>query len=256
MAVDTLLLENTNFFKNNISFYSELRDREELHDVTLACDDQEFKVHKVIVSAASLLLRKVVKQSQHPTPYIYLKGIVGQDLDAMLNFMYTGEARVHQDNINRFMDAASELKVEGLYTFKTEEVEQIPEKSNSKTILSKKKKTKKELEKDLLVLEENVNDEKSNNISAPVIDTSFMNDNPELDKLVEQMIEETQNEENKKSFVCKKCGKAFPKMSKIKLHVETHIDGFEHRCSVCDKVKKTRSALLSHHYSCHSEKSK
>ena len=57
-----LLLENSNFFTNNVQFYSELRQGREMADVTLACDDHAYQVHKIIVMASSLFIRKVADQ--------------------------------------------------------------------------------------------------------------------------------------------------------------------------------------------------
>ena len=47
---------------------------------------------------------------------------------------------------------------------------------------------------------------------------------------------------------CTECGKRFkPRLKrKLEYHVETHLEGFTHTCSLCDKVHKTRYALQQH----------
>ena len=56
------------------------------------------------------------------------------------------------------------------------------------------------------------------------------------------------NTEEGPMWKCTECGKQFkPKVkSKLEYHVETHLEGFTHTCSQCDKVHKTRYALQQH----------
>ena len=253
-----LLLENSNFFSNSVKFYTELREGKEMLDVTLACDDKSFSVHKLIVMASSLFIRRVIRDSSHPSPYIYLKGITAEDLGAMIDFMYTGEARVPSDNIERFMEAAGELQVEGLYSYDEEQDQDPIEVQPPGPPKPKSKKKKKSKGNSLKAQDEKVKTEEGQDVKAspsPKVDpTSYMKGNTELDTLCENLIiEDVDPESMKKTFKCKECDKEFPKMSKAKLHAEVHLTGFEHKCPQCQKVKKTRSALLMHQYSVHAK---
>ena len=45
---------------------------------------------------------------------IYMRGVKFEELDAILDFLYCGEANVHQDHLESFLAMADELKLKGL----------------------------------------------------------------------------------------------------------------------------------------------
>ena len=94
----------------------DFQEAEELCDVTLGCGDQVIQAHGLILSACSSFFKMVLKNTPKPFyhPFIYLSGIDIEDLRGILAFMYTGVVNVPTDNILRFMEAARELKIEGL----------------------------------------------------------------------------------------------------------------------------------------------
>lgn len=105
-----------NDFESNISIaFRDLRDHSEFFDITLACEDNQIQAHKVILSACSPFFRTVLaRNSTHPNPLIYLRGIKFTDLESVLNFMYHGEVNVAQDQLNSFLTVAEDLRVKGL----------------------------------------------------------------------------------------------------------------------------------------------
>ena len=94
----------------------EFQEAEELCDVTLGCGDQVIQAHGLILSACSSFFKTVLKKAPRSFyhPFIYLSGIDIEDLRGIVTFMYTGVVNVPTDNILRFMEAARELKIEGL----------------------------------------------------------------------------------------------------------------------------------------------
>ena len=46
---------------------------------------------------------------------IYLKGLKSEDLGAMVDFLYSGEANVHQEDFDSFVTLAKELRLNGLW---------------------------------------------------------------------------------------------------------------------------------------------
>ena len=42
---------------------------------------------------------------------LYLKGVVGKDLQGILNFIYRGETKVAEEELNAFISVAEELQV-------------------------------------------------------------------------------------------------------------------------------------------------
>ena len=83
-----------NDFESNISgAFRELREEKDFFDVTLACDDNQIKAHKVIISACSPFFRNVLRQNPHQHPLLYMRGVSFTDLQSVLTFMYQGEVR-------------------------------------------------------------------------------------------------------------------------------------------------------------------
>ena len=107
-----------NDFETNISAaFQELREDEDFFDVTLCCGPagtDRMRAHKVILSACSPFFRGILKNNPHQNPLIYLRGVTMEDLGALLNFMYHGEANVTQEDLNSFLAVAEDLDVKGL----------------------------------------------------------------------------------------------------------------------------------------------
>ena len=89
-------------------------------DVTLVSDDMvAVKAHQIILSNASLIMKELLLMNNSPITVLFLKGINHQELEAILQFVYVGEARVSANRIEAFANAAFELKIKELD--KTEE---------------------------------------------------------------------------------------------------------------------------------------
>ena len=105
-----------NDFKDNVnSVFKNLREDKNFSDVTLACEDgQQVAAHKVILAASSPFFQKLLRQNKHPNPLIYMRGIKSDDLLAIVDFLYSGEANVYQENLDSFLAIAEELQLKGL----------------------------------------------------------------------------------------------------------------------------------------------
>ena len=94
-----------------------LMTSDDFTDVTLIADDKNsIKAHRNILSACSPVLKNILQmgaQSNHH-PVIYLRGIQYTDLEAMLQFIYLGETRVHEERLSEFISAAKSLEIEDL----------------------------------------------------------------------------------------------------------------------------------------------
>ena len=95
--------------------FREMREGQELFDVTLACDDGTYlEAHRIVLAACSTFFRNILRQNPHQHPLIYLKGVTFTDLQSVLNFMYHGEVNIAQEELNSFLSVAEDLKVKGL----------------------------------------------------------------------------------------------------------------------------------------------
>ena len=90
----------------------EMKNSDELTDVTLVCDDKkQFKAHKVVLSACSTVFKSIINDLPHNNSVIYLKGIQHQEMESVLEFMYLGVATLDQERINGFLDVAKNLEM-------------------------------------------------------------------------------------------------------------------------------------------------
>ena len=114
-----------NDFKDNVNCaFKSLRDDPDFADVTLACEDgQQVEVHKVILAASSPFFQKLLGRNKHAHPMIYMRGIKSDDLLAIVDFLYHGEASIYQDSLESFLAIAEELQLKGLMGQTDENVE-------------------------------------------------------------------------------------------------------------------------------------
>ena len=96
------------------SLAGSIQEEKEFCDVSLACEDQQVRVHKVVVAAGSTKLRSILLGNPHPHPVIYLHGVKFTTLENILKFIYHGEVAITPNQVNSFLAVAQDLKVKGL----------------------------------------------------------------------------------------------------------------------------------------------
>ena len=108
-------LEWSEFETNLHNTFAELRREEHFSDVTLVSKDGHLvKAHKLLLSANSPLLDKILKSQDHPKPLVFMRGAKTSVLNSLLDFIYHGKVEITGDELDEFMALASELKVKGL----------------------------------------------------------------------------------------------------------------------------------------------
>jgi len=108
-------LKNQNFEVNSVNIIKQLLNNVDCADVTLATDDdRQLKAHKFILNANSPFFKRILQKHNHPSPLIYLKGIAHSQLDLIIKFIYSGEVKVDQNDLEDFLSACNELKIKGI----------------------------------------------------------------------------------------------------------------------------------------------
>ena len=80
--------------------------------MTLVCEDgTQIMTHKVILASSSPFFMEMLKKNKHSHPLIYTRGLKAEDLVAMVDFLYFGEANVNQERLDAFLGLAEELKL-------------------------------------------------------------------------------------------------------------------------------------------------
>ena len=114
-ADDSFFLTKKNFPETTSSLIRNLLADEDFTDVTLASNDnRQVKAHRVVLSGSSKFFNNVLKMNKGPNLVLYLKGVNHQDLKSLIEFIYSGQTNVQKNSLNSFLEAAEELKIEGL----------------------------------------------------------------------------------------------------------------------------------------------
>ena len=123
---EKLCLQWNDFTENISSAFGDLRQDKEFTDVTLVCEDgQQVEAHKVVLVASSPFFLNILKMNKHPHPLIYMRGVRSDNLMAMVDFFYHGEANVYQENLDSFLNFAEELQLKGLRGNQTEKESEV-----------------------------------------------------------------------------------------------------------------------------------
>ena len=110
--------------------------------MTLASEgNHQITAHKVILAASSPFFMEILRSSKHSHPLIYMRGIKTKDIAAIVDFIYHGEAKIHQDDLDAFLALAEELKLKGLTNNKSEEAmyQEVREDISIDDVVGKKK---------------------------------------------------------------------------------------------------------------------
>ena len=92
-----------------------LRENQDFTDVTLACEDGlQVEAHKIILAASSPFFNDLLRQNDKGYALIYMRGVRSIDLVHIVDFLYYGEVRVEQEDLDNFLAMAKELRLEGL----------------------------------------------------------------------------------------------------------------------------------------------
>ncbi|CAH0716633.1 unnamed protein product, partial [Brenthis ino] len=103
-----------NYQTNLATCFDQLLQTESFVDVTLACEGQSLKAHKVVLSACSPYFQTLFMDNPCRHPIIIMRDIKYCDLKAVVDFMYRGEINVSQDQITALLKVAETLKIRGL----------------------------------------------------------------------------------------------------------------------------------------------
>ena len=85
-------------------------------DVTIVCNDgDQVPAHKFVLSSSSSLLQQMLTNSssrfQSRNDFIYLPTVKLKELKPLLQFMYLGQTKISQENLETFISLAADLKI-------------------------------------------------------------------------------------------------------------------------------------------------
>lgn len=130
LASQAFCLRWNNFQSNMLDVFERLFLDERFVDVTLACEGQLIKAHKMVLSASSSYFQDIFTTTPCPHPVIIMKDVPLKDLRKILEFMYKGEINVSKQEITSLLIVAEALHVRGLTQIDKNNEEPQPSTSN------------------------------------------------------------------------------------------------------------------------------
>ena len=178
-----------------------------------------------------------------------------EDLVAIIDFLYRGEANVYQENLDTFLAIAAELQLKGLtgeQEFKEHDVrDSVPQNRNE--ALPQASQPSKSKRQPPTKPETAFYSETNGTVS--LLKTTVDADLDQLDEQIKSMLDLTENfihcnyptrKLRRRAYICKVCGKE-GKNSDVRRHIEAnHISNFSHSCDTCGKTYRSRNGLGQH----------
>ena len=233
------------------SMLQEMLSSTDFSDVTIVSEDgKAFKAHRNILAASSIVLKSIFEIDREK-PTIFLREVFNKEIEPLLQFIYSGATKIHQDDVEDFLKVAKSLKIKQLedeiYTGENEDLNTV---END--------------EIDVVELEEMITEE-FGEIDAGVDEMENQDDALKFTKLKEP--DENDEGESKPSnvnskvdtekldtgkfkgkFKCKHCEKCLISEHGLKGHMERYHGDTRTRlkCRLCDKTYLSDESLSVH----------
>lgn len=103
-----------NHTNNILQVFMEQLTAENLVDVTISCEGKFIKAHKMVLSACSPYFQELFRIHEAPHPVIIMNGVRFVDVKQVVEFMYRGEIKILETELDKLLAVAESLQVKGL----------------------------------------------------------------------------------------------------------------------------------------------
>eukprot|EP00090_Calanus_glacialis_P032391 TRINITY_DN53665_c0_g1_i1.p1 TRINITY_DN53665_c0_g1~~TRINITY_DN53665_c0_g1_i1.p1 ORF type:complete len:381 (+),score=66.96 TRINITY_DN53665_c0_g1_i1:40-1182(+) len=234
-------LTNNRFDCTTRDVFKDLLSDKDFVDVTLVSDvDKQTKAHKAILSSCSPFFKQIFIRNPHAQPLIYLNGVSFGTMESILKFIYLGEVKVAEADLELFIKTCAELEISGL--------SKQPEKSNERN-MQPAQSAENIQTPDINYSGDFANSEVKQVKYEPPDDSHFVDldeskaqyaleiSKSEIDEPVENEID---------LYRCSYCDKTFRFQSILNKHLEYHKNKLGNECHTCGKLFKTKETLKAH----------
>ena len=229
-------------------------------DVTLLSDDLiQIKAHKTVLGSASEFLKQLFTENESDSCFLILLGVQSKDLEAVMEFIYLGGAKIAEEYVGTFLETARHLGIKQLNMIQ----EECPDKTEVLSDAYEVKQTRNQKEKkseafdipksnqlsrglnsnivclqsDILKLEYTDNDSQSSSLQ---IETRYQHDQHESHEVIS-------NQENKiKQWQCEQCSTTFFNNYSLRRHISSVHNKLTFECDQCSKKVSTIDSLRRH----------
>ncbi|XP_037073565.1 protein bric-a-brac 2-like [Pollicipes pollicipes] len=114
MGTEQFSLKWNNHTHHLVDVFKNLLRSESLVDVTLSCEGQSLKAHKLVLSACSPYFETLFQDHTETHPIVILKDVKFTELRSIIEFMYKGEVEVEKNDLDSLFSTAEGLMIRGL----------------------------------------------------------------------------------------------------------------------------------------------
>lgn len=230
---------------------------EKSQDVTLVSDDKKkFKAHRIVLEACSPVFASILDghTKAEGNAVVYLRGILSDDLNSILQFMYLGEASLKNERMTEFLNVAMNLQVKDLCNRgqEREHVTVVPDKveeplDNSNSDING--------DVNIEMVDNDCNDQLLK-IEDMQDQTTFKYQNLKTDHFLIDDKEKVRSKDYHivmyhDKFKCPMCDSLFTQKSAVLGHIKAKHEGVRWPCDRCDYVATQKAGLKRHVLSKH-----
>ena len=227
---DTAAMKN---FPEHIQLlFQELYQKEAYADVTLLSQDKiQFKAHKIVLSACSPVLKKIIDINK--TEYLILQtDIKSAEMESVLHLMYIGEGKFYQDRIGEFIKVCKEL---GITYFNTVE-ESLKRKHEEKKYQCNQCEFNSKKNDNLQIHIQSVHE----GIKYPCSQCGYKATRTSYLKIHVQSVHEGIK------YPCNQCEYQAGRRKYLQLHIQKRHEGVRYPCNHCEHKAMDKGQLKKH----------
>ena len=246
---EKLCLQWNDFKENITALFGNLRHDEDFADVTLVCEDgKQVEAHKVILAFSSPVFQKIFKRNKHAHLLLYMRGMKSENLLAILDFLYCGETKVYQENLDSFLAIAEELELKGLMGTSNQGEQEKPTKPSEVPVADDaffKDETRMTKSTPMAYPRGKSRDSQARTVAVA---NEHSGNIQNLDEQINSLMTKSsrKNKHGHPIYVCNVCGKE-GKHGQVRDHMEAnHLEGVSIPCNFCEKMFRTRNARRQH----------
>lgn len=229
---------------------SYLRKDTEFADVTLITEDKvKFSAHKIVLSSCSNMFKFILREINTANSLLYLGGVSSANLEFILDYIYFGEVRLFQGQLDSFLESGKKLEIDGLIGQKIMKQEI----HNENKVNQKEQNSCYRADPRPPAVIDNSGEVNRGQYSRPAeTDLTTIDVKSLTSEEIKAKVRELYKNING-CWTCMACVYISRNKldSNIKRHVETHLEGLSYSCNLCDKEYRSRNSLYQHKNQAH-----
>ena len=198
---------------------------------------------------SSPFFQNLLSRNKDTHPLIYMRGVKSEDLLAIIDFLYCGEANVYQEHLDSFLSIAEEFQLKGRMEKSKNKKDTVPTPIHPSIHPP--------VQMNMEIKGPNCDGNKSFVPPQFKYENQFVSERlQELNEKSHSMMEKTMktHTNGRTLHKCKVCGKEDYKTQNLKNHiVRNHLEGVSIPCNICKETFRSAGSLANHNSRHHRE---